>query len=347
MATHGEREAMSRAVDAAGESIRTLPNPRVAAAILDPLSERTIAVGIHRGAGSAHAEAEALAQAGEHARGATAVITLEPCHHAGRTPPCTRALIDAGITRVVYGQSDPNPSASGGAAALKAAGISVEAHVLQERASALNREWTFAVTHGRPHVTWKYAATLDGFSAAADGTSRWISGLESRRDTHLHRAESDVVMAGTGTIVTDNPQLTARVNDVALPYEHQPTRVVVGTRDLPGSLAVFDDVAPTLRIRSRDPAEVLAALAERQFRRVWLEGGPRLAGAFVQTGFIDEVLCYLAPAMLGAGLPALVTSATTLDQLRALTIEDVSRSGDDIRLVATFATGEESRCLPE
>lgn len=336
MASPIEHDAMSRAIAAAWESPRTLPNPRVGCVLIHPESNETIAVGVHRGPGSPHAEVEALTRAGATARGATAVVTMEPCHHTGRTCPCTMALINAGVARVVYGQADPNPRAQGGAAALAAAGIQTEGAVMAAAAAQLNVEWTYAIEAGRPHVTWKFAATLDGYSAAADGTSRWISGRQSRADAHRGRGESDVIMAGTGTIAVDDPHLTARPQGVTLSYDRQPTRVIVGKRDLSDDATVFDDAAPTLRIREHDPAMVLSLLAQREFCRVWLEGGPQLAGAFLRAGLIDRVIAYLAPAMLGAGRSALVTQAATLSDLHRLTIDDVSRTGDDIRLTGSF-----------
>lgn len=341
MASQREREAMTHAISVAADTVRTLPNPRVGCAILDPHHHDVIAVGVHRGAGTAHAEVEALSQAAGRAQGATAVVTLEPCQHTGRTGPCTQALIEAGIARVVFGQHDPNANAAGGEQALRRAGIDVETGVLVAEARALNPEWTFAMSHGRPHVTWKYAATLDGFSAAADGTSRWISGPESRQDSHRRRAEADAIVVGSGTVAIDNPELTARVDGVPIPFESQPMRVVVGERDLPAESSVFNADARTMQIRSNDPQAVLAELAEAQIRGVWLEGGPSLAGAFLDAGVIDRVIGYLAPAVLGAGLPAVVTAAETLTDLRSIHIEEVSRTGQDVRLIGSFTARED------
>lgn len=326
---------MTRAIEAAAGTPRTLPNPRVGCVLMDPRTDTILAIGVHRGAGTAHAEVDALAQAGDRARGATAIITLEPCHHTGRTGPCTRALIDAGVARIVYGQADPNPDAGGGAAALAASGIEVQGGLMAAEAGALNREWTFAITHRRPHVTWKFAATVDGFSADSNGTSQWISSVESRQDVHRWRAECDAIMAGAATVEADNPRLTAR-DGTTLPPERQPTRVIMGMRDLPPGLSAFDDGAATMRIRSRDPKEALAVLFEQEFRHVWLEGGPHLAGAFLREGFIDRVVGYLAPGLLGGGMSALITGATSLDEMRRFDVESVGRSGADIRLIGTF-----------
>ena len=183
-----EQAAMTRALAlAASPGVPLGPNPRVGCVLLAE-DGTTVAEGFHRGAGAPHAEADALARAGSAARGTTAVVTLEPCNHTGRTGPCARALADAGVARVVYAQADTNPVATGGADALRAAGVDVEGGLLADQARALNREWTFAVESGRPFVTWKFATTLDGRSAAADGTSRWVSSAPARRDTHRLRA---------------------------------------------------------------------------------------------------------------------------------------------------------------
>ena len=187
--------AMRAAIDAARSTSRTLPNPRVGCVLLAP-DGAVVAQGVHRGAGLPHAEIEALTQAGDAARGTTAVVTLEPCNHTGRTGPCSEALIAAGVARVVFAQPDPTPDAGGGAAALEAAGIDVQGGLLSDEAAALNVEWTFAVTSGRPFVTWKYAATMDGLSAAPDGSSKWITSDDARRDVQLFRAEADAIMAG-------------------------------------------------------------------------------------------------------------------------------------------------------
>lgn len=330
-----EIDAMRRAIDAARFVVRTFPNPRVGCVLLDA-GGHEIAIGVHQGAGTPHAEVDALTQAGTRAAGATAVVTLEPCNHTGRTGPCTRALIEAGVVRVVFAQSDPNPRAAGGAATLRAAGIDVEADVLAIEAAEINIAWTHAVTTGRPFVTWKYAATLDGLSAAPDGSSKWITGTEARRDVQKFRAGVDAIVAGTGSVLADDPRLTVRdEDDNPLPYAQQPLRVVVGQRTIPRYYRVFDQTAPTLMIQSRDPHTVLKKLAEREIRHVWLEGGPRLAGAFWNAGLIDRVIGYIAPALLGAGLPALEASATTLADLRPIDLSDLTMIGKDIRLIGT------------
>lgn len=340
--------AMRAAVAAARSTRRTLPNPRVGCVLLAP-DGSTIATGVHRGAGTAHAEVDALAQAGEAARGATAVVTLEPCNHTGRTGPCTTALIGAGVARVVFGQADPSNAGGGGAAVLRSAGVDVVGGHLAEETAELNVEWTHAVTGGRPFVTWKYAATMDGLSAAPDGSSKWITSEEARRDVQSLRAEADAIMAGTGAVLADDPRLTVRnEDDHPLPYDEQPLRVVVGETRIPRYYRVFDRTAPTLVIQSRDPDVVLDKLAANEIRHVWLEGGPRLAGGFWNAGRVDRVIGYIAPAMLGSGRAALEGEAATLADMRPITITDLRRIGPDIRIIGVpgEAQREQMGCGP-
>lgn len=321
--TTAEHAAMRRALDiAATQGVSFGPNPRVGCVLLAD-DGTVVAEGHHRGAGTPHAEAAALALAGDRARGTTAVVTLEPCDHTGRTPPCSHALVAAGVRRVVIAQRDPNPTAHGGTRTLAGAGIEVVHGLLEAEAARLNRGWTFALEHGRPLVTWKYASTLDGFSAAPDGTSQWISSTAARRDTHRLRAECDVILAGTGTVAADDPRLTVRDDRDAL-LAHQPLRVVVGLRDVPPSSRVLDEAAETVHLRTRDPREVLATLHDRGYRRVFLEGGPTLAAGFLGAGLVDEVVAYVAPSLLGAGTHAVGDlGITTLADAFTFGIEDV------------------------
>ena len=336
-----EQAAMTRALAlAASPGVPLGPNPRVGCVLLAE-DGTTVAEGFHRGAGAPHAEADALARAGSAARGTTAVVTLEPCNHTGRTGPCARALADAGVARVVYAQADTNPVATGGADALRAAGVDVEGGLLADQARALNREWTFAVESGRPFVTWKFATTLDGRSAAADGTSRWVSSAPARRDTHRLRALCDAILVGTGTVLVDDPQLTVRDDeDRNLPRERQPLRAVMGLRDVPAGRRVLDAAAETVLLRTRDPHEALAALRERDRQHVFLEGGPTLAGAFLREGLVDEVVTYVAPMLLGAGRSAVgdLGIANIAAALR-LDVTDVTVLGDgpdtNLRLTMT------------
>jgi len=322
--TAAEERAMRRALElAATPGVPLAPNPRVGCVLLDedgtPLAE-----GHHRGAGTPHAEVDALSRAGGRARGTTAVVTLEPCNHTGRTGPCAQALVEAGVRRVVFAQADPNPLAAGGAATLAAAGLEVEGGLLAAEARALNPAWSFAVEHGRPFVTWKFAASLDGRSAAADGTSRWISSAAARRDTHRLRALCDTMLVGTHTVEVDDPRLTVR-DDQDRPLARQPLRAVMGERDLDPGRRIFDEQAETARLRTRDPRAALAELQARERRHVFLEGGPRLAAAFLRAGLVDEVVAYVSPMLLGAGTNAVAElGITTIAAALRPTVTDVT-----------------------
>jgi diaminohydroxyphosphoribosylaminopyrimidine deaminase/5-amino-6-(5-phosphoribosylamino)uracil reductase len=287
-----------------------------------------VAEGFHRGAGSPHAEVDALRHAGERARGATAVVTLEPCNHTGRTGPCSRALVEAGVARVVYALPDPNPVAAGGADTLRAAGVDVAAGLLEDEARRVNRAWTFALHHHRPLVTWKFASTLDGRSAAADGTSRWVSSRPARLDTHRLRAECDVMLVGSNTVAVDDPELTVRdATDRAL--AEQPLRAVMGVRDLPADRRVFNDRAETVRLRTRDPHAALRELYDAGRRHVFFEGGPTLAAAFLGEALVDEVVTYVAPMLLGAGRSAVGDlGITTISDALHLQLTDVATIGN-------------------
>jgi diaminohydroxyphosphoribosylaminopyrimidine deaminase/5-amino-6-(5-phosphoribosylamino)uracil reductase len=325
-----------RAAIEASERTRgvTSPNPPVGAAIV--AADGTIAgIGATQPPGGPHAEVMALRAAGERAKGGTAYVTLEPCSHYGRTPPCTQALLAAGISKVYYAVTDPNPRAAGGADVLRAAGIAVEGGLLAEDVErGPLRAWLHYARTGRPHVTWKYATSLDGRVAAADGTSRWISSPMSRAEVHDIRRKVDAIVAGTGTIGIDDPQLTAREEDGSL-SKRQPLRVVVGTSEIDPAARVLDDAAETLHVRSHDPDEVLAALVERGVVDVLLEGGPRLAGAFLKAHRVDRALVYVAPVLLGAGPAALLDAGVnTITQALPFGIEDVTMSGPDVRISA-------------
>jgi len=297
-ATAVEIDAMRRALVLAALGPFGI-NPRVGCVLLAD-DGTVVAEGHHRGAGTAHAEAEALDQAGDRARGTTAIVTLEPCNHTGRTGPCAQRLVQAGVRRVVFAQSDPNPVATGGAETLRAAGIEVVDGVLADESRQLNRVWSRALELQRPYVTWKFATTLDGRSAAADGTSRWISATAARLDTHRLRAECDTMLVGANTIAVDDPLLTVRDAD-GVPLDRQPLRAVMGLRDLPATRRVFKDDAETVQLHTHDPREALATLWDRERRHVFLEGGPTLAAAFVRAGLVDEIVAYVAPMLLGAG----------------------------------------------
>jgi diaminohydroxyphosphoribosylaminopyrimidine deaminase/5-amino-6-(5-phosphoribosylamino)uracil reductase len=327
--------AMRTAIDRS-EQVRgtTSPNPPVGCVVLDA-SGAVVGVGATQPPGGPHAEVVALRQAGERAAGGTAVVTLEPCAHTGRTPPCTDALREAGIARVVHAVSDPNPQAAGGAEVLRAAGVEVQSGLLaREAANGPLRAWLHFVRTGRPHVTWKYAATLDGRSAAADGSSKWISSADSRAEVHQIRAKVDAIVAGTGTVLADDPQLTARHPDGTL-LPRQPLRVVVGDRPIPPGARVLDDSAETVQLPGGDPAGALAELARRGIVDVLLEGGPTLAGAFLAAGCVDRIIGYVAPMLFGSGRAALGDAGVgTISQALRFEVEEVSMCGPDVRVSA-------------
>jgi diaminohydroxyphosphoribosylaminopyrimidine deaminase/5-amino-6-(5-phosphoribosylamino)uracil reductase len=300
--------------------------------------------------------------AGDRASDGTLVTTLEPCNHTGRTGPCVQAIIAAGIARVVVGVADPNPEAAGGARTLRAAGIDVEFGVEADVAARSNEAWLASVHLGRPFVTWKYAASLDGRAAAADGSSQWITSGEARADGHRLRAQSDAVMVGSGTILADDSHLTVRYGGKLA--DKQPLRVVVDTHArTPLDAHVVDDSAPTLiacgddadpealdALRTVADVVVLARSADgrvdlgvllrelyrRDVRSLLLEGGPALAGAFVDERYIDRVVAYLAPALIGGdGTPALAgAGALSIEKAWRLQIDDVRRVGPDLRIEA-------------
>jgi len=274
----------------------TYPNPPVGAVILDS-GGRIAGAGATEPPGGAHAEIVALRRAGSKARGGTAVITLEPCNHYGRTPPCVDALLAAEVTAVAYAVADPNPIAAGGANRLARGGVEVVAGVGDDLVrDGPMREWLHKQRTGRPHVTWKYAASVDGRSAAADGSSQWITSEAARADVHRRRAAADAIVVGTGTVFADDPTLTARLPDGSL-AGRQPLRVVVGKREIPSEAKVLNDDSRTMVIRTRDPHEVIGALGDRT--DVLVEGGPTLAGAFLRAGVVDRILAYVAPILLG------------------------------------------------
>jgi len=360
MATPEELAAMRRAIALAAEAVgRTNPNPAVGAVVLDATGA-IVGEGATQPVGRAHAEVEALGRAGAAARDATLVVTLEPCRHAGRTPACVDAIVAAGIARVVYALADPHDVAAGGAEALRSQAVDVEGGVLADEAFADLGPWLVAVRRRRPHLTWKYAATLDGRTAAADGTSRWITGADARVDVHRLRARCDAVLVGIGTVLADDTALTVR----DWPAQRQPLRVVVdGKARTPLSARILDDAAPTLVAVGTDaePSRVdnlrgagadvvelarhdghldlhalLAELYAREALQLLLEGGATLAGSFVRQRLVDKVVGYHAPALLGAGPPVLGDAGvTTLAGALRLRLDDVRRLGDDVRIEAT------------
>ncbi|MCS3841924.1 bifunctional diaminohydroxyphosphoribosylaminopyrimidine deaminase/5-amino-6-(5-phosphoribosylamino)uracil reductase RibD [Microbacterium sp. AK031] len=333
-----ERRAMSRALELAARGPRGA-NPQVGAVILSPSGE-ILAEGWHHGAGTAHAEVDALSKLpGDAARGATAVVTLEPCNHTGRTGPCALALIDAGIARVIYALDDPGDVSGGGAERLRGAGVEVEAGEQADDARSLISDWLTAQRLGRPHITVKWAQSLDGRAAAADGTSQWITGPFARADVHRRRAAADAIIVGTGTMLADDPALTARDGDS--PYDHQPVPVVIGSRETPADAAVRRHPHDVLFYETRDLHAVVADLHERGIQSAFVEGGPTLASAFISAGLADRVLAYVAPVLLGGDRLALTdVGVPTISAARRIVIDEWVPLGTDMLAIARLEDNE-------
>ena len=353
----------------------TRPNPRVGCVLVR--DESVIGEGWHERAGQAHAEKAALAdvdQRGNTARGATAYVTLEPCSHTGRTAPCTDALIGAEVARVVIGAADPNPQVDGrGVARLREAGIEVITDILSQRCAALNHGFNQRMRARRPRVRVKLAMTLDGRTAAANGSSQWITGEAARDDVHRLRAESGAVMIGRATLQADDPSLTVRLSS----QWPQPLRVVLdsglaippGARmlALEGDTLVYTASTDTARIRAveqtgarvikieqcdagLDLVAVLADLGGREINDVLVEAGPTLAGALAGADLIDEYLIYMAPKLLGDGGRGLLhlPQIGRIQDARQLTIDSIEPCGCDWRITARPSTSRESQaCSPE
>lgn len=334
-------DAMRRALELAALGPAGGANPRVGCVLLSPQGT-PLAEGFHRGAGTPHAEVDALSQVPPGAAaGATAVVTLEPCDHVGRTGPCSEALIEAGVARVLYAAADPFPPARGGAARLRAAGVRVEGGLLEPEAALLNERWSAALRLGRPWVTAKWASSLDGRIAAADGTSRWITGPEARADVHRRRAEHGAIVVGSGTALADDPALTARGDGGAL-LPHQPLPVVVGRRAPAEDAAVRRHPRPLLHVPDHDAAAALEAVARQGVTSAFLEGGPTLVSAWLAAGLVDEVLVYLAPTLLGGDRTATGDlGVATIAEQRRLDVREVHRLGADLLIVARPAAHEE------
>jgi diaminohydroxyphosphoribosylaminopyrimidine deaminase/5-amino-6-(5-phosphoribosylamino)uracil reductase len=332
--TMADAAAMRRALELAMRGPAVGVNPRVGCVILSPHGD-VLAEGWHRGAGTAHAEVDALAKlAPDAAVGATAVVTLEPCNHTGRTGPCAVALIDAGIGRVVYAVADPGDHSAGGAERLRDAGIEVTGGVLADEVEAVLGDWLFAARHRRPHVTVKWAAGLDGRAAASDGSSQWITGPAARADVHRRRAAADAIVVGTGTVFADDPALTARAPGGEF-FDAQPVPVVFGRRPVPADAAISRHPHAPVFVEGTDLAADLSDLQRRGIRSLFVEGGPTLASAFLAAGLVDELLVYLAPVLLGG--PRLAVGdlgIETIADARRLDIAAVERLGDDLLVIA-------------
>ena len=298
--------AMRRALALAQQSPLYGENPQVGAVLINDAGE-VIAEGWHRGAGTPHAEIDALknlAAKNLTAAGLTAVVTLEPCNHTGRTGPCAQALIAAGVKRVVFGTYDPGKNEGGGRFTLEEAGVEVISDVLRDECVQTVAPWFTNKFKNRPYVVIKWAASVDGRTAAADGTSKWITGAEAREDVHARRAASQAILVGTNTVELDDPELTARKSDGTL-YDEQPLRVIVGERELNNGARVFNEAAETVQYKTRDVAQVMRELFERGIRQVFVEGGAEIESALIRHGLADEFLIYLAPKLIGGPATAI------------------------------------------
>ena len=361
VASDSERDGryMRHALELAARGLYTTdPNPRVGCVLVR--AERVVGEGWHECAGEAHAEVNALRAAGDAAAGATAYVTLEPCAHTGRTPPCTQALINARVSRVVYAIGDPNPVSGAGAAALRAAGIDVQGELLAAEARALNPGFFKRMQSGLPWVRVKLGASLDGRTALANGASRWVTAPAARQDAQRFRARSSVVLSGSGTVLADDPALNVRIDGAT----RQPLRVLLDSElRVPPTARMFDREGPALVFTaSTDAARlaelarrgvlvesvpraaggglalpaVLRRLAEREANEVWVEAGARLAGALLEARLVDELIVYLAPSLLGptARPLAQLPEITQLEQRLRLEFTECKPIGPDLRLTA-------------
>ena len=332
--------AMQRAIALAEKGLgKTAPNPIVGAVIIDAAGN-VVGEGFHDRVNSPdHAEVVAIKAAGNKSVGATIVVTLEPCNHTGSTGPCVQAIIDAGITTVVFAVTDPNESAAGGAAALRAAGITVVEGVLKDEAAFSNRAWLMKIRKNRPFFTWKVAATLDGKVAAADGTSKWISNELSRADVQMLRRQADAILVGTNTVITDDPHLIPRGDFPG--YGANPIRVVCGEQELPTDAKVFDDAAKTVVVKSKDLDVLVEKLNELGINHVFVEAGPTLGSAMLDGCLLDELVMYQAPSLLGTGkyffafdYPTTITDQMRMDHLSTQVLDG------DVKSVYRIRNGE-------
>lgn len=311
-------------------------NPRVGCVLVTD-DGVVVAEGFHRGAGHDHAEVDALTKLrakGIPSEGLTAVVSLEPCRHEGRTPPCAKGLVEAGISRVVYSVSDPGGESAEGATYLRDNGIEVIGGVLADEGIDVVRHWHTATALGRPFVTVKWAQSLDGRIAASDGTSQWITSADSRSLVHEDRSNHGAIVVGTETALVDDPSLTARTDDGDL-YPTQPHAVVIGLRDIPATAKLHQHPGGFSHFRTHDVGDVLAELFGRGIRSCYVEGGATLIAAFVRAGLVDEYHITMGPMLIGGDKVAITDiGVSSLNEARHLDIVDFFVTGGDIRIVA-------------
>ena len=310
-------------------------NPIVGAVVVSPAGV-IIGEGFHKS--GPHAEVVALEQAGQSAKGATLFVTLEPCNHRGKTGPCTEAIIKAGISKVAYAVRDPNSLASGGARALETAGIEVVFNGQVAEIAQSNRAWLHKIKSNRPYFIWKIATTLDGRTAAVDGSSKWITGEESRAEVSQLRSESSAILIGTATALADNPNLIPR--DSEKTKQNNPVRIVMGLRDIPSEFNLHNDAAETVFLRSHDFSDLLKLCAERDFNQVFVESGSELGTALLKAELIDELIIFQAASLLGSGLSFIGDlGVTNIKEKMDFLIRDVAQFGNDLKITLTKETG--------
>ncbi|MDT0603035.1 bifunctional diaminohydroxyphosphoribosylaminopyrimidine deaminase/5-amino-6-(5-phosphoribosylamino)uracil reductase RibD [Thalassotalea castellviae] len=369
--TPSDHQFMAKAIRLAERGIYTTsPNPRVGCVIVN--HGQIVGEGFHEKAGQGHAEVHALAMAGTNAQGATAYVTLEPCSHVGRTPPCANALIDAGVSKVIAAMVDPNPHVSGrGLALLEQAGIETYSGLLEQDAKALNLGFINRMTLGFPYVRCKLAASLDGKTAMASGESQWITSKSARQDVQKLRAQSCAVITGADSVLVDNARMNVRwseLGDARLHYKEQavrqPVRVVIDTKNrLTPDLAFFSEASPILLIRTSiennhqwphfveevilpkalnnehvDLSALLNTLAKKEYNEVLIESGMTLAGAFIEQNLVDELVLYQAPKLMGHEGKGLLNMpfVQALSQAKTLTFSDITLVGADLKITAKF-----------
>lgn len=322
---------MARAIECARLGLgKTFPNPIVGAVITSATGE-FISEGFHQGAD--HAEVVAINAANSIPAGAVIYVTLEPCNHQGKTPPCTQAIIDAGIRKVVYAVSDPNPIAAGGAQVLRQSGITVEKGQLERQAAFDNRAWLTKIAKQRPRITWKIAATMDGKVAAADGSSKWITSELARADVAVLRSQSDAIVTSTATVNADNPLLTSKGAC------KNPVRIVMGSAEIAVGSQILNADSETIAIKSRDLQELINLAKARGFNHLLIESGPTFGTALLQAGLIDEVILYQAPTFFGSGTPSISDlGISTISERLDFEIADVEVIGADLKITLVKST---------
>jgi diaminohydroxyphosphoribosylaminopyrimidine deaminase/5-amino-6-(5-phosphoribosylamino)uracil reductase len=317
--------AMARAIDCARLGLgKTFPNPIVGAVITSATGE-VLSEGFHQGGD--HAEVTALNAVKELPAGAILYVSLEPCNHHGKTPPCVDAIIKSGLKKVVYAVSDPNPAAAGGADRLRAAGIEVETGIGEVQARLENRAWLTKIELGRPRITWKIASTMDGKVAASDGSSKWITGELARTDVAHMRSQFDAIITSTATVIADDPLMTSKG------FGKNPVRIVMGRTEINAGAQIMDGSAETIFIKSQNLKDLIALANERGFNQVLIESGPTFGTALLREDLIDEVVLFQAPTLLGSGTPSIGDlGITNIAGRLDFEISDVEVIGSDLKI---------------